>query len=212
MPVSPAKAEPLLPVWLEKAYRISLKPCGPGFSGPAVPSGSTLASAVKPRMLAPRTSATSIAILISKASTFLPRYSGVRPTIRPAMNTARIAPMTSIPYMPAPMPPGVISPSSMLNSGTSPAIGWKLSCQELIAPVLVPVVAAMNSPPTAAPKRTSLPSMLPRPAWSTPAGKSGLPCELDGASRRSAPTSRMAAIAPKIVQPWRWLPAYRPNV
>ena len=30
MPVRPAKAEPLLPVWLEKAYRISLKPCGPG--------------------------------------------------------------------------------------------------------------------------------------------------------------------------------------
>ena len=84
--------------------------------------------AVKPRMLAPRTSTTSIAIFISKASTFLPRYSGVRPTIRPAMNTARIAPMTSIPYRPAPIPPGVISPSSMLNSGTRPAIGWKLSC------------------------------------------------------------------------------------
>ena len=72
--------------------------------------------------------------------------------------------MTSIPYMPAPMPPGVISPSSMLNNGTRPAIGWALSCQELIAPVLVPVVAAMNRPPTAAPKRVSLPSMLPRAA------------------------------------------------
>ena len=36
--------------------------------------------------------------------------------------------MTSMPYMPAPMPPGVISPSSMLNSGTRPAIGWTLSC------------------------------------------------------------------------------------
>ena len=52
-PVRPAKAEPLFPVWLENAYRISLKPCGPGLSGPAVPSGSTLAIAVKPRMLAP---------------------------------------------------------------------------------------------------------------------------------------------------------------
>ena len=40
-------------------------------------------------------------------------------------------------------------------------MGWALSCHELIAPVLVPVVAAMNRPPTAAPKRTSLPSMLP---------------------------------------------------
>ena len=75
---------------------------------------------MKPRMLAPSTSAVSIAILISYASTFLPRYSGVRPTIRPAMKTARMAPMTSMPYMPAPMPPGVISPSSMLNSGTRP--------------------------------------------------------------------------------------------
>ena len=44
----------------------------------------------------------------------------------------------------------------MLKSGTSPAIGWALSCQELIAPVLVPVVAAMNSPPTAAPNRDLL--------------------------------------------------------
>ena len=32
----------------------------------------------------------SIAICMSYASIFLPRYSGVRPTIRPAMNTARI--------------------------------------------------------------------------------------------------------------------------
>ena len=33
------------------------------------------------------------AILISKASIFLPRYSGVRPIISPAMNTAMIANM-----------------------------------------------------------------------------------------------------------------------
>jgi hypothetical protein len=36
------------------------------------------------------------AILTSKASIFLPRYSGVRPTIRPAMKTVRMA-KTSIP-------------------------------------------------------------------------------------------------------------------
>ena len=40
------------------------------------------------------------------------------------------------------MPPGVISPSTMLNSGTRPAIGWALSCLALMAPVLVPVVTA----------------------------------------------------------------------
>ncbi len=33
----------------------------------------------------------SIAIFTSLASIFLPRYSGVRPTIRPAMNTATMA-------------------------------------------------------------------------------------------------------------------------
>ena len=114
--------------------------------------------------------------------------------------------MTSIPYMPAPMPPGVISPSSMLKSGTSPAIGWALSCQELIAPVLVPVVAAMNKPPTDAPKRVSLPSMLPRVAWSTLAGNSALPANSLCIANR-APASRITAIAPKIVQPWRCFPA-----
>src|SRR6476646_4055067 len=29
--VKPAKADPLLPAWEENAYRISLRPCGPGF-------------------------------------------------------------------------------------------------------------------------------------------------------------------------------------
>ena len=32
-----------------------------------------------------------LAIFMSNASIFLPRYSGVRPTIRPAMKTATIA-------------------------------------------------------------------------------------------------------------------------
>ena len=47
---------------------------------------------------------TSEAIFISKASIFLPRYSGVRPTIRPAMNTATMA-NTNMPYRPEPTPP-----------------------------------------------------------------------------------------------------------
>jgi hypothetical protein len=42
-------------------------------------------------MLAASTSMASITILTSFCSIFLPRYSGVRPTIRPAMNTARMA-------------------------------------------------------------------------------------------------------------------------
>ena len=53
-------------------------------------------------------------IFISRGPIFLPRYSGVRPTMRPAMNTATTA-MTRMPYMPAPTPPGETSPSIMLN-------------------------------------------------------------------------------------------------
>jgi len=52
----------------------------------------------------------------------LPRYSGVRPTISPAMNTASMA-MMSIPYSPDPVPPGLISPSIMLKRITPPPSG-----------------------------------------------------------------------------------------
>ena len=52
----------------------------------------------------------SIAILTSFASIFLPTYSGVRPTIRPATKTAMMT-KSSMPYRPAPTPPTMISPS-----------------------------------------------------------------------------------------------------
>ena len=126
------------------------------------------------------------------------------------MNTARMAPITSIPYIPAPIPPGVISPSSMLNSGTSPARGCRLSWAAVIAPVLVLVVMAANMAPRTDPFRTSEPSMLPRD-WSTPAGNSGLPTAWTCIAT-TAPTRKTAAIAPKIAQPWRRSLAYRPKV
>ena len=55
------------------------------------------------------------------ASIFLPRYSGVRPIIRPAMNTARIA-KTSMPYSPEPTP-AEDRPrrAACCTSGTKPA-------------------------------------------------------------------------------------------
>ena len=37
LPVRPAKADPLLLPCEVKAYRISVNPCGPAFSGPALP-------------------------------------------------------------------------------------------------------------------------------------------------------------------------------
>ena len=148
-------------------------------------------------------------IFISKVSTFLPRYSGVRPTMRPAMNTVSRA-NTSMPYRPAPTPPGVISPRSIRNRGTRPPSGVKLSCIELTAPVLVPVVIAAHRPPADAPNRSSLPSMLPS-AWSTPAGNSGLPCD-SATIAPVAATARRTPMAANTAQPWRRSPASTPKV
>ena len=52
------------------------------------PEGTDTATAVPTSAAAGGRSTTSDAIFISKASSFLPRYSGVRPTMRPAMKTA----------------------------------------------------------------------------------------------------------------------------
>ena len=141
---------------------------------------------------------------ISAAWTFLPRYSGVRPTMRPEMNTARSTKM-SMPYRPAPTPPGETSPSSMLTSGTAPPPGVKLSCEEITAPVDVPVVEAAKSAEVAAPKRTSLPSML-----AAPASTRGFPWVSKYVAVATEPAHR-ANIAKKIAQPWRWSLTRRPK-
>jgi hypothetical protein len=96
MAPSPANALPLLFDADEKAYRISLKPCVPGLPSVAIPAGTATASAVPSSTSAGGTRTTTEAIFISNDSTFLPRYSGVRPTMSPAMKTARIA-NTSMP-------------------------------------------------------------------------------------------------------------------
>ena len=120
-----------------------MNPWAAGFSGPFKPAGTSTEIAVHTRMLKALVRMTSEASRTSFDSIFLPRYSGVRPTIRPAMKTARTA-KTSIPYRPAPTPPGVTSPSWMRTSGTMPPIGVKLSWLESTEPVLVPVVVAAN--------------------------------------------------------------------
>ena len=116
--------------------------------------------AVNTRIVSGKTRTTSIAICTSWAWTFLPRYSGVRPTISPAMNTDRMM-KTRMPYIPAPTPPKITSPSMMLVSGTRPPSGVNESCQPLIAPQLASVVTVANSAELAMPKRHSFPSMLP---------------------------------------------------
>ena len=101
-----------------------------------------------------------MAILTSLASIFLPIYSGVRPTIRPATKIARMT-NSSMPYMPAPTPPMMISPSWMLISGIIPPSAVKESCMALTAPQDAAVVITANSDDSAMPNRTSLPSILP---------------------------------------------------
>ena len=63
---------------------------------PASPALVTTAIAAGSRITAGKIRMKSIASFISRPSIFLPKYSGVRPTISPAMNTDSTA-ITSIP-------------------------------------------------------------------------------------------------------------------
>ena len=138
----------------------------------------------------------------------------MRPTISPAMNTARTT-NTKIPYSPAPTPPNTTSPSMMLTSGTMPPSGVYESCMLFTAPQLASVVTVVNKAEFTMPNRTSLPSMFPpdcsAPAcWSMPA-RSGLPF----ASAQYAvatPAKNKKAMAAQTAQPWRCEPVIRPSV
>ena len=99
-----------------------------------------------------------MASLTSLASTFLPRYSGVRPTIRPARNTATMI-YISMFRNPAPTPLKTTL-SISFDMATMPAIGLRLSCMLLTEPLEVAVVMAAQVAPETAPTRTSLPSMF----------------------------------------------------
>ena len=57
--------------------------------------------------------------VISRRDTRLPRYSGVRPTMRPPRKTV-IKEITISAYSPLPLPPGLISPSIMLAIRSPP--------------------------------------------------------------------------------------------
>src|SRR5580765_5580397 len=124
---------------------------------------------------------------------------------------------TRIPYIPAPAPPKITSPSMMLVSGTRPPSGVNESCQPLMAPQLASVVTVAKSAELAMPKRHSLPSMLPPDEsavtdWSAPAVVSnGLP----RASAQYAvvtPARNRNAIAPQTAQPCLGEPVICPSV
>src|SRR5271163_1344662 len=84
----PANADPLLPVADAYAYRISDRPCGPALFRLDDPRfGIRTVIAANSSTESGKINTYSIDICTSYDSIFLPRYSGVRPTIRPAMNT-----------------------------------------------------------------------------------------------------------------------------
>ncbi len=117
--VIPANADPLLLDAEVNAYKTSDRPCGPLFSMPARWPGIAIATAVPVSTSSGVIRKYVAASFISRGVIFLPRYSGVRPTIRPATKTV-ITARTSMPYKPEPTPPGATSPSCMLNNKTIP--------------------------------------------------------------------------------------------
>ena len=70
-----------------------MKPCGPALKIDALPAWVDMAIAVRMSTTIGTQMEPMVASFISRASIFLPRYSGVRPTIRPPTKTAM---MTSI--------------------------------------------------------------------------------------------------------------------
>jgi len=130
-----------------------------GLAIPALPASTITAIAVPKSTTSSGMSTAIDAILISNASIFLPRYSGVRPIIRPATNTATIANMI-MPYSPEPTPPNTTSPSCIIHIGTKPPSGVNESCIELTEPFDAEVVAVAHNAELAMPKRVSLPSMF----------------------------------------------------
>src|SRR5262245_58925143 len=132
------------------------------------------------------------------------------------MNTARMM-NTRTPYIPAPTPPKITSPSMMLTSGTSPPSGVNESCQLLIAPQLASVVKVAKGAEFAMPKRPSLPSMLPPgdaavTDWSAAAAASrGLQLDSDQYAVVT-PARKSAAMAPQTAQPCLREPVISPSV
>jgi len=120
-------------------------------------------------------------ILISKASIFLPRYSGVRPDHQARDKYAHDGENEHGVQAGADTTKHHLTQLHLEQRHKSPQRVYE-SCIELTAPVDVAVVRSANSADAPIPKRDSLPSMLPPgcralTAWSTPNfAIRGLPC------------------------------------
>ena len=119
------------------------------------------------------------ASFISRASTLRARYSGVRPTIIPARNTA-VMTYRNMLISPTPTPPKVTF-SHMSIIGISPVSGLRLSCIAFTLPFLVLVVLTAQKGPASLPKRSSFPSRFVDSATAKPrsaaVGRAQIYCE-----------------------------------
>src|ERR1700694_4585465 len=122
------------------------------------PCGIRQAMAVGIRQAALGSSTPITAQVATHASSFLPKYSGVRPIISPAIKTV-INTWNNMQYTPQPMPPKKISPTRMFHIGIMPASGIQLSCIELTEPLSIAVADTPHSTLFMTPKRCSLPSI-----------------------------------------------------
>ena len=102
----------------------------------------------------------SIAIFTSFCSIFLPKYSGVRPTIKSGDENGHDGEQEHSVQSSAHAAEDHFT-GLMLNRGTKPPIGVKLSCMPMTAPQLASVVMVANRAVAAMPKRVSFPSMFP---------------------------------------------------
>jgi len=139
------------------AYMTSVRPCGPGLKIASWPMWVPIDRPAAVRTTTGSVRKYSAAYFISVGRIFLPMYSGVRPTISPPTNTVTMA-RIKMPYMPAPMPPGAISPSAMSSTVIAPPNGLSESWKQFTAPVDVTVVDAANTEQPGVPNLTSVPS------------------------------------------------------
>lgn len=101
-----------------------MKPRDPEFAArPAKPVLVTMATPVSTSTTIGVNREYKIIQRVSREPIFLPRYSGVRPTINPPRKTPSNAAMTML-YTPVPSPPKTTSPNSMQTKAVSTPSGW----------------------------------------------------------------------------------------
>jgi len=165
-------------------------------------------SAVPPMMNSGWVSIARTASFISRASILRPRYSGVRPTISPAMNTVMTTNKNML-VSPTPTPPKITF-SHMPAMGSSPVSGLSESCMLSTEPLDVAVVLTAHSGPAVGPKRSSLPSRFMEASTGSPA-KAAVGRDSNTAAAVTKLRSR-TSITPNTTTAWRMRAVIRPNI